>query len=161
MNSDHYELDEVDRGILHLLQQDARGNTAREIGEAVGVSPGTVRNRIEKLEAAGVIRGFHPDIDYGEAGYPLHVLFTCTAHEPSESLAEAVLEQHGVVDVKKLLAGEENYHVEAIGTSTNDVSGIANEIRECGLEVVRSEVIDESFAQPFNHFGQTVVEDDG
>lgn len=55
MSSGAYELDEVDRGILYLLQKDARHNTNKEIGDAVGVSPGTVRNRIENLEEAGVI----------------------------------------------------------------------------------------------------------
>ncbi|MGQ3414249.1 Lrp/AsnC family transcriptional regulator [Natrinema sp. LN54] len=148
------ELDEVDRGILHMLQKDARDNTTREIGEAVGVSAGTVRNRMEKLEDAGVIRGYVPDIDYERAGYQLVILFTCTASDPSESVAEDLLDKHGVVTVRKLLAGEENYHVTVVGSDTDDVSQIANSIRECGLEIVRSEVMDEEYVQPFNHFGK-------
>lgn len=148
------ELDEVDRGILHMLQKDARNNTTREIGEAVGVSAGTVRNRIEKLEDAGVVRGYVPDIDYEKAGYQLVILFTCTADDPSESVAENLLDKHGIVTVRKLLAGEENYHVTVVGSDTDDVSQIANSIRECGLEIVRSEVMDEEYVQPFNHFGK-------
>lgn len=160
VSTEQYELDEVDRGILHMLQKDARNNTTREIGNVVGVSPGTVRNRIEKLEEAGVLRGYLPDIDYELAGFQLHILFTCTAKDPSDALAEAILGEHGVVTVRKLLAGEENYHVEVIGTDTNDVSDIANAIRECGLEIVRSEVLDEQHAQPFDHFGNEIAEDD-
>ncbi|QCS43033.1 Lrp/AsnC family transcriptional regulator [Natrinema versiforme] len=148
------ELDEVDRGILHMLQKDARDNTTREIGEAVGVSAGTVRNRMEKLEDAGIIRGYVPDINYERAGYQLVILFTCTASDPSESVAEDLLDEHGVVTVRKLLAGEENYHVTVVGSDTDDVSQIANSIRECGLEIVRSEVLDEEYVQPFNHFGK-------
>lgn len=159
MPDDQYELDEVDRGIIHVLQNDARNNTARDVGDAVGVSAGTVRNRIEKLEAAGVIRGYVPDIDYEKAGYQLKVLFTCTAEDPSVTLTEDLLDQHGVVTVRKLLAGKENYHIQAIGTDTNDVSGIGNSIRDCGLEIVRSDVIDAEFAQPFNHFGRDVMDE--
>jgi DNA-binding Lrp family transcriptional regulator len=107
MSSEQYELDEVDRGILHMLQKDARNNTTREIGNAVGVSPGTVRNRIEKLEDAGVLRGYLPDIDYEKAGFQLHMFFTCTANDPSDTLTEDIIEKHGVVTVQKLLAGEE------------------------------------------------------
>lgn len=154
------ELDEVDRGILHLLQQDARNNTTREIGEAVGVSAGTVRNRIEKLEDAGVIRGYVPDIDYERAGYQLVILFTCTATDPSKTLAEDILDKHGVITVRKLLAGEENYHVTVVGTNTDDVSEIATSIRESGLEIVRSEVMDTEYVQPFNHFGKEIPEDE-
>lgn len=42
------DLDNVDRGILHLLQLDARNTTAQEIGDKTGVSPSTVRNRIDR-----------------------------------------------------------------------------------------------------------------
>lgn len=160
MDGTESELDDVDRGILHMLQKDARNNTTREIGEAVGVSAGTVRNRIEKLEEANVIRGYLPDINYEKAGYQLVILFTCTATDPSESLAEDVLDLHGVVTVRKLLAGEENYHVEVVGTDTDDVSQIANSIRDCGLEIVRSEVLDEEYVQPFDHFGQDVSKEE-
>lgn len=147
------EIDDVDRGIIHMLQKDARNHTAREIGNAVGVSAGTVRNRIEKLEADGILRGYLPDIDYERAGYQLTILFTCTASSPSENLAEEILDEHGVVTVRKLLAGQENYHVTVVGTDTDDVSAIADSIRDCGLEIVRSEVLDEEIVQPFNHFG--------
>ncbi|SEW31504.1 Lrp/AsnC family transcriptional regulator [Natrinema salifodinae] len=160
MSGTEPEIDEVDRGILHFLQKDARNNATREIGEAVGVSAGTVRNRIEKLEEAGVIRGYVPDINYEKAGYQLVILFTCTATNPSETLAKDILSTHGVVTVRKLLAGEENYHVTVVGTDTADVSEIANSIRESGLEIVRSEVLDEELVQPFNHFGEDVPRDD-
>lgn len=160
MNGTGHELDEVDRGILHMLQQDARNNTTREIGDAVGVSAGTVRNRIEKLEETGVIRGYLPNINYEEAGFQLSILFTCTATEPSTTLAADILDQHGVITVRKLLAGEENYHVGVVGTDTDDVSEIANTIRECGLEIVRSEVLDEECVQPFNHFGKEIAQDE-
>lgn len=158
MSGTESELDDVDRGILHMLQKDARNHTTREIGEAVGVSAGTVRNRIERLEDAGVIRGYHPDIDYETAGYQLQILFTCTAADPSETLAEEILDTHGVITVRKLLAGEENYHIVVVGTDTDDVSEIANSIRDYGLEIVRSEVMDVEYVQPFNHFGADVYE---
>lgn len=73
------ELDNVDRGILHLLQVDARNTTAKEIAEKTGVAASTVRNRIEQLEANGVITGYHPKIDYEAANLPLKVLFVITA----------------------------------------------------------------------------------
>jgi len=62
MDDEH--LDEIDRRILSLLQEDARNNTNAAISEAVGVSPSTVGNRIARLEAQDIVQGYHPNIDY-------------------------------------------------------------------------------------------------
>lgn len=69
-------LDNVDRGILHLLQVDARNTTAREIADKTGVSPSTIRDRIDQSEADGVLTGYHPLIDHESADIPLHVLLS-------------------------------------------------------------------------------------
>lgn len=47
-------VDEIDREILLLLQQDA-GLTAREIAEHVGLTPTPCWRRVQNLEAEGVI----------------------------------------------------------------------------------------------------------
>lgn len=61
-------LDDTDKAILYLLQHDARGITTTEMGDRVGVSASTVRNRIENLEERNVLRGYHPVVDYDKAG---------------------------------------------------------------------------------------------
>ncbi|MCD6409200.1 MAG: AsnC family protein, partial [Candidatus Verstraetearchaeota archaeon] len=43
-------LDDIDRKILALLQKNAR-ISFRDIADAVGISVGTVHNRIKKLES--------------------------------------------------------------------------------------------------------------
>lgn len=48
-------LDELDRGILRLLQDDGR-RPFREIARQVGVSERTVRVRFRRMEEAGVVR---------------------------------------------------------------------------------------------------------
>lgn len=48
------ELDNVDRGILHELQYEARNRTAKEIADRVAMSASTVRNRITELEDDGI-----------------------------------------------------------------------------------------------------------
>lgn len=155
------DLDATDRGILYLLQQNARDTTTTEIAEAVGVAPSTVRNRIERLEERGVVKGYVPDVDYERAGFELHILFTCTAQkQPSEEYVRDILDLHGVVTVRKLLAGDQNLHVEAVGTSTDDVSQIAQDLQEAGLEIVRSEVLEKVVVQPFDHFGDDVANGD-
>lgn len=50
-------LDETDRRLIALLRNDARTPSAA-LARILGVSRGTVQNRVARLEAAGVILGF-------------------------------------------------------------------------------------------------------
>lgn len=147
------ELDNVDRGILYLLQREARDTTAQEIADTVGVSASTVRNRIDRLEADGIVRGYHPEIDYEAANLPLRVLFVCTAPPAKRAeLAEALLEVKGVIDLREMMTGRRNVHVEVVGTSTTDITRITDAVHELGLQIESSELIKQRRMQPFNHF---------
>jgi Lrp/AsnC family transcriptional regulator, leucine-responsive regulatory protein len=55
-------LDETDLQILDLLQSNAR-ETQVEIAKAVGLAPSAIQERIRKLEARGVLRGYTTQID--------------------------------------------------------------------------------------------------
>lgn len=148
------ELDEVDRSILHELQEDARRTTAEEMGEAAGVAASTVRNRIENLEESGVIQGYHPHINYEAANYQLHLFIICRA-PPAEraELAEEALEIVGTVTVREMLTGSNNLHIEAIAENSDAVDTVAEKIDDLGLEIVSTEVVKDEKVQPFNHFG--------
>lgn len=147
------ELDNVDRGILHELQLNARNRTAQEIADKVDVSASTVRNRISELEANGVIEGYHPKIDYEKANLPLQVLFVCSA-PPMEraEMVEQILDIRGVVDVRETLTGHRNLYVEAVGTDTADTARITDAMHDIGVSIESSEIMRQRRVQPFNHF---------
>ena len=146
-------LDDVDRGILSVLQRDARNTTIAEIAAEVDVSSSTVRNRIERLEDAGVIEGFYPKINYEKAAFPLHVLFICSA--PAEDrgrLASEALDSRGVVDVREMLTSTRNLFVEAVATDTRDLTSISNDLAVLGFEVESSEIVTNHYTRPWAHF---------
>jgi len=60
-------LDDTDVRILALLQEDCRMPLAR-LGEQVGLSAPAVLERIKKLEAAQVIKGYHALVDARRVG---------------------------------------------------------------------------------------------
>jgi Lrp/AsnC family transcriptional regulator, leucine-responsive regulatory protein len=66
-------IDEINGQLLTELQDDARLSLA-ELARRVNLSPPAVAERLQRLEAAGVIRGYHADIDPVAAGYPLSAI---------------------------------------------------------------------------------------
>jgi Lrp/AsnC family transcriptional regulator, leucine-responsive regulatory protein len=146
-------LDDIDRGILFLLQNDARNITIAEIAEQVNVAASTVRNRIEIMEETGVIEGYFPKINYERANYPLHVLFVCSAPaDEREELAASILDLHGVVDVREMLTSNRNIYVEVVATDTRDLTEITNELASTGFSVESSEIITNHYTRPWAEF---------
>jgi len=66
-------LDEIDRNILRILQIDAR-KSYREIQNKLGISIGTIHNRISKLKKNGVIEGYTLKLNNEKLGYKLTFL---------------------------------------------------------------------------------------
>ncbi|MFF9274594.1 Lrp/AsnC family transcriptional regulator [Streptomyces griseosporeus] len=60
-------MDEVDRHLLALLQQDATTSYAA-LGQAVGLSAGATHDRVRKLRERGVIRRTTIDVDPAALG---------------------------------------------------------------------------------------------
>lgn len=63
-------LDDVNREILAALSTNPRLGTA-ELARAVGMSAPAVRERVARLERAGVISGYRLDIDPAAVGLPV------------------------------------------------------------------------------------------
>ena len=76
------ELDDTDRGILTMLQEDCRSALAR-IGEHVGLSAPSVLERIKKLEAAGVITGYHATLDARRLGFDVTAFIGVITSHPN------------------------------------------------------------------------------
>ena len=149
------ELDNVDRGILHLLQVDARNNTAAAIAEEVGVAPNTVWNQIERLETNGVIQGYSPQIDYEWAGFQLRVVFVCIAPISQRSdFANQALEIEGVIDVREILSGHQNLVIEAVGDTSEDITVIGSELEAIGLAIQDERFLKSTRTKPFDDFGR-------
>lgn len=147
------DLDDVDRSVLYLLQQDARNISAAEIADRVGVSASTVRNRINQLETDGIIRGYHPEIDYEAANFSFRMTFVISSPPTALSdLAEEIRNIRGVIDTRELLTGQRNIHADVVGTGTNDVIRISDAIHALGAEIVSTDVLRRRHVQPFDHF---------
>lgn len=152
-------LDEVDRAILHRLQEDARHLTTVDIAKPLAVSDGTVRNRIQRMEQRGIIEGYVPTLNYKAAGFPLKVVFTCTVPVTQRAkLAEQILEIGGVVNVREMMTPRENIRIVVIATTTNKISGTAMALEDMDVDLESEELMRHESVQPFNHFGREAAD---
>ena len=65
-------LDRLDVKILAALQRDGR-STIQKLAQAVGLSPRASLERVRRLEAAGVIAGYHAIVELGRLAQPVNV----------------------------------------------------------------------------------------
>ena len=146
-------IDDIDRAILHALQEDARNLSSADIAERTGTSDSTVRKRIQRLEAEGVIKGYSAEVDYQQSGYPLRMLLYCTASIPERGgLVEDILAIDGVVSVQELVTGEQNLLVTAVGENDGDITPVAQELLDMGLTVADEVLVRSHETTPFGEF---------
>lgn len=81
-------LDALDQRIIAELMRDARASYA-DIGAQVGLSAPAVKRRVDRLRAAGVIKGFTALVEPSALGWTTeaYVELYCTKTSPAEILA--------------------------------------------------------------------------
>jgi Lrp/AsnC family transcriptional regulator, leucine-responsive regulatory protein len=118
MPSNQRSLDDVNRRILTELQTEGRMAVA-ELARRLHLSPPTVAERLARLESAGVIRGYHADVDPVTVGYALSaVIRVRPAPRQLHKVAELVRGMPEVVECHRI-TGEDCYlikaHVRGVG----------------------------------------------
>ncbi len=100
------EVDDMDRRLLRLLQDDA-DMPISELAELAGVSIGACWRRLERLESSGVILGREFKVDYRALGYEVQVFLRVTLEktEPSafDEFLRAARKVPEVDDIQSLL----------------------------------------------------------
>lgn len=152
-------IDDIDERILYYLTEDARHTSAPDIAEEVDLSPPTVRNRIRRLEENGVITGYHANVNYERANGRLTNLFICsTSATKRQELAQRVLDVPGVINVREIMTGRGDLRIKAVGTDTDDLMRIAQDITDLGIEIDDEGLIHREYFRPYSQFGPRGVE---
>lgn len=107
--------DDVDRRIITLLTADAR-LSARAIARELGMSPGTITERIDRLETAGIITGYHASVDVAALGFPVRAIVGVRVGRGADVLAAVIDGLMAVRNVQtvKLVTGEWDLLVEIV-----------------------------------------------
>lgn len=146
-----YQVDDVDKQLLGLLQENAR-YTALDLAEQVGVSDNTIHNRMERLEEAGIISGYTATINHDQTGLSLYFLFTCTARISERAgVAAEVLDLPQVVEVIELMTGERNLLIKMYGAKDEDITQVAEQMDDLALEINDENLIRAQHTTPLNY----------
>jgi Lrp/AsnC family leucine-responsive transcriptional regulator len=104
-------VDAVDRKLLDALRTNGRATFA-ELARIVGLSAPAVHERVGKLEAAGVITGYHAAVAPESLGYSMSALIgVFLSDQCLPELIDAALAEVPEVEDCWFVAGEESYVV--------------------------------------------------
>lgn len=114
-------IDEMDRRILSLLQQDARLPNA-EIARRVGMAPSATLERLRKLEERGVIQGYEVRLDPRKLGWGLTAFIFVKSNDKQGELdtGERLRQHPNVLEIHHI-AGEDCFLLKVRATDTDDL----------------------------------------
>jgi Lrp/AsnC family leucine-responsive transcriptional regulator len=120
-------VDSVDRKLIDALRANARATYA-ELARTVGLSAPAAHERVAKLEAAGVITGYHAAVAPEALGYAMNALIGVflTDSADTDDITGA-LTGIAVVEDCWFVAGEETFVVKV---AVPDVAGLEATIRQ-------------------------------
>ncbi|GAA0257542.1 Lrp/AsnC family transcriptional regulator [Halobaculum roseum] len=114
------ELDDTDREILRILQEDAR-TPFSEVARRIDMSSATVHDRVSRMEEAGVLRGYRAEVDPKALGYGVSAFVGLRVQQGHEEDAlETLREVEGVREVH-LTTGEYDVMLRVYAESTDDL----------------------------------------
>jgi len=115
-------LDATDRAILTHLQRDGRIANV-DLAEAVALSPSSCLRRTKALEAAGLIAGYHAELDRERAGLGLTVFIALKVAQHSRETSrriEGSLTAIPAIVACYVVSGEADFLLEAVVPSLGE-----------------------------------------
>jgi DNA-binding Lrp family transcriptional regulator len=156
LGADHLSIDTIDRRIVALLREDAR-RSFQDIGRRVSLSPPAVKRRVDRLEAAGVIRGYTAVVDPARFGWTTEGFVSLyTEGRVSAAQVRAAAAAHPEVVAAYTVAGQASAILHVRAADTKHLEDVLERIRDSPgvsatqTQVVLSTLFERPFATPPN-----------
>ena len=125
---DAAQIDQFDRKILALLQDDSR-LTNNELSERVNLSASQCSRRRQRLEEEGYIRAYRATLDREKLGFPLVNIITVTLATHNRDNAQrfaALVARLPEVQEAHALTGEMDYILKVVTPDLKSLSAFVN-----------------------------------
>ena len=146
------DMDNIDRKILTILQQNAR-TPLKVIAEQVFLSSPAVSARIERLESAGYILGYQAQLSCAEMGYQIKAFINLEI-EPSQK-PEFYPYIEGCPNVMECdcVTGDYSMFIKVCFHTTQELDQFINQLHRFGR--TRTQIV---FSTPVEHRGIPAIE---
>ena len=135
-------LDETDQQIVSLLRENAR-RSFQDIGAHVSLSAPAVKRRVDRLEEAGIIRGYSAVLDHVALGWTTHAVVSLFC-EGRMSAAEilAAAGRHPEVAAAHTVAGEASAILHLHARDTEHLEEALERLRDApGITRTQTQVV--------------------
>jgi DNA-binding Lrp family transcriptional regulator len=135
-------MDDIDRKIVALLRENAR-RSFQDIGARVALSAPAVKRRVDRLEAAGVIRQYSAMVDPAAMGWHTHavVALYCEGRMSAHDVRAAV-GSHPEVQAAYTVAGEASAILHVRATDTQHLEEALERLRDApGVRRTQTQVV--------------------
>jgi DNA-binding Lrp family transcriptional regulator len=118
-------MDDIDRALIALLREDA-SQPSKTLAAAVGLSPSSVRERIEKLQEVGIIRRF--TIELSPKADAVAAILSIKLRKTPDPVVVQALTRRG--DVRRLysISGGVDLFAELVGPDIDAINAARDEI---------------------------------
>ena len=122
-----YKIDDLDARIILDLAEHPRSGIL-EMSRRLGVARNTVYARLDRMEGAGVITGYGPDIDLSVIGYDVQAF--CTVELLQGRFAEVATEMGEIPEVIEIhtIAGQGDLVCKVVSNSNPGIMAIVERI---------------------------------
>jgi DNA-binding Lrp family transcriptional regulator len=147
MTTGTHDLDALDVSLIEALVGHPRAG-ALELSRQLSVARATVQARLQRLEDAGVITGYGPDLDLRRAGYPVHAYVTLQiAQGRLDDVAGELAAVPGIIEAYAT-TGDADVLCRLAATSHEDLQEILLELNRLASVVRSTSVITLSVVVP-------------
>lgn len=141
-------MDHIDIKILRCLTKDARMN-ASQISQKVNLSISAVIERMKKMEASGLIRGYTAVIDEKRAGFNVQAMISIRLEHPkfNQEFNRQMCSHERVMECF-YITGDFDYIARIGVSSTDELTKVLHDIKQIpGVSLTRTYVVLDNIKQ--------------
>jgi len=126
-----YLIDEIGWKLLKILQENAR-LSFRELGQRVGLSAPAVIERVRKMESAGILIGYHAEIDLVKVGLPIIAFIRLSTPREQSGYVAAQLQNISEILECHRVAGQDSFLMKVAVSSMSHLENFIDQLAQYG-----------------------------
>lgn len=140
-------MDNYDLNILRVLQANAR-ITIRELSKQIHLSQPACSERVKKLEASGIIKGYNTQINWEKLGYPIAAIVRITPLPGKLNQVEKIIKTMKNIEWCEKLTGDFSFLIKLHLNSVRQIDDSLFEILQVATtstSVIKYTVVENRF----------------